>query len=332
MKFRGLRDLNHWYGIRMYPSPRLRVTDRLHKDMLHHILTIVSVSTLVYLALTVAELVTGKYKIRGIALNDWVVDFGCYSLGKFAVPPITAFIAAALTVKLMPRYSHALAGVPVWAQFLAFVVFEDQAQYWWHRTCHTFPRLWPLHLAHHSAPYMGIRMSSRNSFVYQILFPNHFTAAILVYLGFGETYVTYQIFKNIVTSSAHSELRWDAFLYRYKWLSPVAWVIERTISTPATHFSHHALNEGDGVGHYSGNFGNLLFFWDVLYGTALISRKYPAAFGVPGDPRVGGREPWYVQIFYPLFQPRGDVWVKPVAESALQSQRPEPRSQHAATT
>jgi hypothetical protein len=42
-------------------------------------------------------------------------------------------------------------------------------------------------------------------------------------------------------------------------------VVERTISTPPTHFSHHALVQGDGIGHYSG-IGNLLFLWDVLYG------------------------------------------------------------------
>jgi sterol desaturase/sphingolipid hydroxylase (fatty acid hydroxylase superfamily) len=191
----------------------------------------------------------------------------------------------------------------VWLQFLAFVVFEDMVQYWYHRSVHTFPVLWPLHLAHHGAPYMGIRMSSRNSFVYQTLFPNHFTAGMLVYFGFGETYVWYTNIKNLITSGAHSELRWDAFLYQFKALKPVAWIVQRTISTPTTHFAHHALHQGDGIGNYSGNFGNMLFFWDVLFGTAFISQKYPPAFGLPEDP-VRGAEPWYVQMFYPLFRPR----------------------------
>jgi sterol desaturase/sphingolipid hydroxylase (fatty acid hydroxylase superfamily) len=153
---------------------------------------------------------------------------------------------------------------------------------------------------------MGVRMSSRNSLVYQLLFPNHYTAAILVYLGFGETYVYYQTLKNFVTTAAHSELRWDAFLYRYRVLKPLAWIIQRSISTPTTHFAHHALHEGDGVGHYSGNFGNLLFFWDVLFGTALISQQYPKEFGIPEDPQRGP-EPWHVQMFYPLFRPRSVV-------------------------
>ncbi|HTY48120.1 MAG TPA: sterol desaturase family protein [Steroidobacteraceae bacterium] len=271
--------------------------------MLHQLLTIFSISTLIYLGFSAAELALGRYRLRGISLNDWIVDFGCYGLHKALVPPFVAFVTAAITVKAFPHWHNLLAGTPVWAQFLAFVVAEDMVQYWYHRSVHTFPVLWPLHLAHHGAPYMGVRMASRNSVAYSALFPNHFTAGFLVYLGFGETYVWYSTFKNVVTTAAHSELRWDAFLYRYRVLAPLAWIVQRTISTPTTHFAHHALHEGDGIGHYSGNFGNLLFFWDVLFGTALISRKYPPAFGIPTDP-ARGPEPWYVQIFYPLFRPR----------------------------
>jgi hypothetical protein len=120
-----------------------------------------------------------------------------------------------------------------------------------------------------------------------------------------------------VTTAAHSELRWDAFLYRYDFLKPVAWVVQRSISTPTTHFAHHALHEGDGIGHYSGNFGNLLFFWDVLFGTALISQKYPPAFGLRVDP-VRGPEAWYVQIFYPLFRPRTQAGALPTIGETLQ--------------
>ncbi len=138
------------------------------------------------------------------------------------------------------------------------------------------------------------------------MIPSAWTAALFVYLGAGFVAIVYGIVKGLVTIAAHSETRWDRFLYRYKYLAPLAWLIERTISTPATHFSHHALSEADGLGHYTGNFGNLLFFWDVLFGTALISQQYPKEFGIPVDPKRGP-EPWYVQMFYPLFQPRSVV-------------------------
>ena len=68
-----------------------------------------------------------------------------------------------------------------------------------------------------------------------------------------------------------------------KWLHPLAWVLERTISTPATHWAHHALTNDDGIGHYKGNFGNLLFVWDMLFGTAKITRRYPANVGLQDD-------------------------------------------------
>jgi Tfp pilus assembly pilus retraction ATPase PilT len=50
-------------------------------------------------------------------------------------------------------------------------------------------------------------------------------------------------------------------------------LMERTISTPATHHAHHAATTDDGVGYYKGNFGNMFFLWDVIFGTAHISRR-----------------------------------------------------------
>ena len=92
---------------------------------------------------------------------------------------------------------------------------------------------------------------------------------------------------------AHSETKWDRFLYRYKILSPLAWIIERTISTPSTHFAHHGLTAEDGVSHPNGNFGNLLFIWDVIFGTSKITRRYPSKFGAWNQIK----EPWYCLLY-----------------------------------
>ena len=81
-------------------------------------------------------------------------------------------------------------------------------------------------------------------------------------------------------------------------LHPLAWVIERTITTPSTHFAHHGLTSEDGVSHPNGNFGNLLFLWDILFGTAKITRQYPTRFGAWN--RI--KEPWYVQLFFPFIR------------------------------
>lgn len=199
-------------------------------------------------------------------------------------------------------YQDSLAHWPWWGMVLTLLLADDLTQYWWHRLSHT-SWMWPFHRAHHAGAYMGVRVVYRNNFFYYAAMPGLWLSAILVYLGFGWTYVIYSIIKMGIIVGAHSEARWDEALYRSRWLRPLAWVLERTISTPCTHYAHHALRQDDGIGHYRGNYGNLLFFWDVLFGTALITRRYPPDFGLPDDRRHGS-ERWYVQFFYPLFRSR----------------------------
>jgi sterol desaturase/sphingolipid hydroxylase (fatty acid hydroxylase superfamily) len=75
-------------------------------------------------------------------------------------------------------------------------------------------------------------------------------------------------------------------------------VLERLISTPATHQAHHADTTDDGVGYYKGNFGNMFFLWDVIFGTAHISRRYPKSYGIS---HYEGDE-WYAQLLWPIFK------------------------------
>ena len=84
------------------------------------------------------------------------------------------------------------------------------------------------------------------------------------------------------------------------WLSPVMWVIERLISTPATHWAHHGQHLHDGVTNYKGNFGNMLFFWDVLFATAKITRRYPKSVGVENLEPVSAQH----QLLWPLIRDR----------------------------
>lgn len=212
--------------------------------------------------------------------------------------PVALLGTNALCAWLMPDQRDAWADLPWWAMVGILLVADDMTQYWWHRASHT-PLLWPLHRAHHSAAYMSIRITYRNNFFYYLLMPGLWSGGVLVFLGFGQVYAAYVVVKIAVILGAHSAWRWDEPLYRIRWLHPLMWLVERTISTPATHWAHHALTNADGIGHYKGNFGNLLFFWDVLFGTAHITRKYPAAVGLEDD-RLFGEEHWADQMFYPL--------------------------------
>ena len=50
--------------------------------------------------------------------------------------------------------------------------------------------------------------------------------------------------------------------------------------------------------HYKGNYGNLLFLWDVIFGTAKITRKYPKEVGVENLSEVSA----LTQLFWPIFR------------------------------
>jgi sterol desaturase/sphingolipid hydroxylase (fatty acid hydroxylase superfamily) len=254
---------------------------------------------LIILMFAGAEFASGRYKHFKATADDGKLELLMFvSLVALVQPLIFAVTGKAGTI-FFPQYHDALANLPWWAMVGILLVGDDLTQYGWHRISHT-PVLWPLHRAHHSAHYMSMRMTYRNNFFYYLMMPGIWVSGVLIYLGFANVYLVYVILKLTVIMGAHSAVRWDEPLYRFKALRPLMWVVERTISTPATHWAHHALTNQDGIGHYTGNFGNLLFFWDVLFGTAHITRKYPAHVGLKDD-KIFGKERWFVEMFYPIF-------------------------------
>jgi sterol desaturase/sphingolipid hydroxylase (fatty acid hydroxylase superfamily) len=247
------------------------------------------------------EWTSGRYKknVRATS-NDTKLEL-CMLLSLLLFSQPLAILATnALCSWLIPAQRNALIGMPWWGMFGLLLFFEDQSQYWWHRISHS-PTLWPLHRAHHTANYMSIRITYRNNFFYYLAMPGLWLAGLAIYLGFGQVYAFYILVKITVILGAHCAWPWDERLYRIRALRPLMWLVQRTISTPSTHWAHHSITNDDGIGHYKGNFGNLLFFWDVLYGTAYITRLYPADVGLHSD-RVFGAERWNHQMFYPVLQ------------------------------
>ena len=255
--------------------------------------------TVVILGYALLEFTTRRYQNTVTAnRNDTRLEFMMFISLLAITQPVALLGANALCTWLIPDQRDAWAHLPWWAMVGILLLADDLTQYWWHRISHT-PLLWPLHRAHHSASYMSIRITYRNNFFYYLLMPGLWTAGVLIFLGLGKVYAFYIVVKMTVILGAHCAWRWDEPLYRIRALRPIMWVVERTLSTPATHWAHHALTNADGIGHYKGNFGNLLFFWDVLFGTAHITQKYPAAVGLQDD-RLFGEEHWVDQMFYPL--------------------------------
>jgi sterol desaturase/sphingolipid hydroxylase (fatty acid hydroxylase superfamily) len=254
------------------------------------------------LGFAVMEFVSRRYKQNVNATsNDTKLELLMFLSLLAITQPLAILVTSKIGIAFFPQYQGTLTDMPWWAMVGLLLLVDDLTQYWWHRLSHS-PLLWPLHRAHHSAEYMSIRVTFRNNFFYYLMMPGLWLAGTLLYLGVGGlVYALYIAFKLLVILGAHSAWRWDEPLYRVRALRPLMWVLERTISTPATHWAHHAITNEDGIGHYKGNFGNLLFIWDIIFGTAHITRQYPAKVGLIDD-QLFGQERWYHQMFYPFLQ------------------------------
>jgi sterol desaturase/sphingolipid hydroxylase (fatty acid hydroxylase superfamily) len=254
--------------------------------------------TAIFVVFGVAEVVAGRFLNKETRRRDLVIEvLSSVTILVFTVPAILWIVDVAAEAAA-PQWRDVWAHWPWWAMLAVLLVADDMTQYWWHRANHAVPWLFHLHRAHHSANYMSVRMTFRNNVFYYWLMPGLWLSALLIFCGFGGVYAIYAVVKMAVIVGAHSSVRWDAPLYRHRATGKLMWIVERVISTPATHNAHHGLRADDPATYYAGNYGNLLFFWDVLFGTAKITRAYPADFGVENEePRS-----WQSELFWPLFR------------------------------
>lgn len=230
--------------------------------------------------------------------NEKFLDIACYTVPKLIVGPAVAYFGLKFLPQAFPEAKATLSWIPFAFGALIIAIADDLTQYWYHRLHHEIPWLWRFHRTHHSAPYMGMAMASRQNIWYTFFFSQTYVTTILVYLGLGYPALFVKAIKSLITKLAHSSIPWDKPFYQIKWLHPIAWVLERTISTPATHHAHHADVTDDGIGYYKGNFGNMFFLWDIIFGTAHISRQYPRSYGIS---HYEGDE-WYAQLFWPVLK------------------------------
>lgn len=119
---------------------------------------------------------------------------------------------------------------------------------------------------------MSVCIIYRNNFFYYLFMFLLWFFGVLIYLGLGWIYVFYLVVKFIVIIGVYVEWKWDKILYSIWWLYFVVWVIECMILMFFIYSVYYGLKVDDGVINYKGNYGNLLFFWDVLFGIVKIIR------------------------------------------------------------
>jgi sterol desaturase/sphingolipid hydroxylase (fatty acid hydroxylase superfamily) len=183
----------------------------------------------IFVAFIVAEMIfTNFFKKKGQVKGDGLVELIGTLMLTLITQPLIVAAGFAVTAFLVPDAADMLKSWPVFAVFALFLIFDDMAQYWWHRITHATPWLYKLHRPHHQAEYLSIRIVYRNGIFYYFLMPSLWFVGALIYLGGGWVYAVYIVVKMTVIFGAHSDLRWDEPLYKIKWLSPVMWVVERT--------------------------------------------------------------------------------------------------------
>lgn len=241
---------------------------------------------------------TGFLRKAGATRDDAIVESVTGVILLALIQPTIILTAAKLMSVIAPQYAGALSGLPFIAGFLLLLLADDLTNYWWHRNAHARPSFYKLHRPHHEGEYMSVRIVFRNGIFYYVFAPYYWIGGVLIFMGLGPAYAVYLFFKALITFAVHSDIPWDKPLYTNKWTSKLMWVVERVIVTPSFHHAHHGKHKADGVTQYKGNFGNLLSLWDVILGTAHITRKFPQAYGIENLPETSIGE----QLLWPLIK------------------------------
>jgi sterol desaturase/sphingolipid hydroxylase (fatty acid hydroxylase superfamily) len=149
---------------------------------------------------------------------------------------------------------------------LLYLLLFDFVDYWVHRAQHQFEWWWQLHALHHAQRQMTMWSDNRNHLLDDVLRDLILvTVAMLVGVAPGQ-FVAIVALTQLSESLQHANVR----LWFGRWG-------ERLWISPRFHRMHHSI----GIGHESPgqvlggcNFGVLLPWWDMLFGTANFALRY----------------------------------------------------------
>jgi len=153
--------------------------------------------------------------------------------------------------------------------FVLYLVVFDFVHYWIHRAQHQSNAWWALHALHHSQRQMTMWSDNRNHLLDDIVTSLILsTVAVLIGVGPGQ-FVALVAISQLSENFQHANVR--------MWFGRIG---ERLWVSPRFHRRHHSV----GIGHESQsqgrtvlggcNFGVLLPWWDMLFGTADFQLRY----------------------------------------------------------
>jgi sterol desaturase/sphingolipid hydroxylase (fatty acid hydroxylase superfamily) len=153
--------------------------------------------------------------------------------------------------------------------FVIYLVAFDFVNYWIHRAQHQFNWWWNLHALHHSQRQMTMWTDNRNHLLDSILVDFLIVVAAQLIGVPPSQFIAIVAFTQLSESFQHSNLKlWFGQIGERLWISP----------------RYHRLHHSIGIGHETSgkntlgghNFGVLLPWWDMLFGTANFELRYDA--------------------------------------------------------
>ncbi len=166
------------------------------------------------------------------------------------------------------RLWPALMGRPV-LTFFVYLVILDFVDYWRHRLSHRFRWWWSLHALHHAQEQMTFWSDDRNHLLDDLAQYLIF-AVIALLIGIPPMQFPLLILlQRLLESLSHANTRLG-----------FGWLGERLLISPRFHRVHHSVLA---AGQRSCNYGAVLPWWDMLFGTADFHRAFVRT-GVPGAP------------------------------------------------
>lgn len=148
-----------------------------------------------------------------------------------------------------------------WPSFLLYLLAFDLADYWIHRGQHAWRWWWSLHALHHSQRQMTMWSDNRNHLLDDVLRDSLLVVLAQVIGVAPGQFVAIVAITQLSESLQHANLRLSfGRLGERLWISP----------------RFHRVHHGIGIGHERGgrgtlgghNFGVLLPWWDMLFGTS----------------------------------------------------------------
>jgi sterol desaturase/sphingolipid hydroxylase (fatty acid hydroxylase superfamily) len=149
-----------------------------------------------------------------------------------------------------------LAASPL-ALFAAYFVLLDAVGYWIHRAQHRVVLWWQLHALHHANPSMSLWSDNRNHLLDDLLI-DMLMVVVSWFIGIEPAqFVLWLFVSRWLQSLQHANVRLS-----------FGTLGERLLVSPQFHRTHHAISSGFEGRARGCNFGVVLPWWDVLFGTA----------------------------------------------------------------